>query len=380
MKNFKNLDGILAVLLALFIGAACCGRPGTYSHKDFCVTPDGSRIGIKGMLGETALIDAATGRIAGRADDDSASGAIVCSDGGEVISVYNKLAVRLAGEKRIEQAAVRGKIIGITRDREIVSYSGGRSHTSDSDRGEPLEIYLKKLGDMSEDAKPSVKVSLDKFEGLRTTAGSYYILPVRLLSGGELLIAAGAVPGAYQYGDNIETKVSPEQWGFFTLDLQNGKVRKYGATKTGDAVINFLDPPRVFATADGRFLAVMSGYHTGNALAVFDAETDREMFRRPADDDFEIMDVIVSEDGTRAAAAVKYYRQLRRGTTVDYRVKIYDVGAKEEVKEIPIKNVTPYLIDFRDNELTVSHYSDSVSRIDTQTGETIWETVFPEKK
>ena len=379
MKNFKNFTGILSALIVLFIGLGCCGSSITTSHKDACVTPDGSRIGVIDWSGRTALIDTKSGKILSSADDESASGAVVCSGNNEVISIYNKFAQWLTSDKRIERTHTNGKTIGITGDGKLVSYTGGRSSSSDNDWGAPLEFYLTDIGNTSKDIKPTV-VPLEKFEGVRKNARSYYILPVRLISSDELLIVAGAVPASYQYGEGIETKVSPEPWGFYLLNPQNGNIRPYGSTRTGDTEINFIDAPRAYSTSDGKFLALISGFHIGNAVVIFDAKTDKEIFRQRMPDEYEITDVILSEDGSQTAVAVKHYKKMRNGTSADYKVKIYDLRRKEEVKEFSIKNNTPYLIDFRGNELIINHYSDSISKLNTETGQTILEIKFPEQK
>jgi hypothetical protein len=378
MKNFKNFDGLFCGLLLLFTGLCCLTKPTTSSHKNFCITPDGSRIGFMGWNGTAFLIDGETGKILNSADDsETTSGAVVCTDDNEIVAVYNEFAVRLVDGKRVERAHTYGSIIGLTRDERLIAYTGGQSASAESNAGRPLRLYESKIDEKSEQAK-SVMVPFEKFEGLRSGANYYYILPVSFLRSGEILVAAGAVPRSYQYG--VEAKISPEAWGFFLVNPQTGEVRPHGTAKTGDVEINFLDPPRVYSTPDGRFLALLSGYHTGNAVAVFDAETDREIFREVMPDDFEIVDAVFSEDGKQLALAVRHNRPMRGGMRVFYDAKIYDLGARKEINAFSLKNNMPYLIDFRDGKLVVNHYPDLVSKMDAQTAQIVWETILPGRK
>ena len=382
MNYFNNSSGIMAFFVLLFIGVGCCGEGFITSQKQACITPDASKIAIADWNGVVTMLDAETGKIVKRKEREGVtggdSGIVVCTKDNEVMAVYPEIAVSLTNDRRAERRG-REKIIGSIGNDKLVGYSGGVM-TTDSDGdyfpGRPLEIYLEELGEIPKEKKPLV-LQLEMFEGTKKNAVYYWISPVRLLEDNKLLVIAGARPQGYGYGQNTETYVNPESWGFFTVDPEDGNISKHGSTKMSDSEIHLLYTPKAVSTLDGRFIALASGIYNEYYVAVFDTKADREIFRKAASENKEFGDLILSKDGKYLAVAVKH-NSGGENDRVYYAVRIYDIETKEELSDFVVGDSTFYFVDLREERLIV-HDHQMISKFNVTTGKAIWKKEYLEQ-
>ena len=372
----------MASLVLLFIVAGCCGEGFITSQKDACITPDGSKMAVADWRGVITMLDAETGEILKRkereGDSGEDSGVAVCTNGNEVLAIYPEVAVSLTNDRRFERRG-REKVVGSIGNDKVVSYSGGvMLHDSDEDyfSGRPLEIYLETLGEIQNEKKPLV-LQLDMFEGVEKDAIDYWIAPVRLLENNKLLVIAGAQPEGFRYGKGKETYVRPASWGFFTVDPEDGNVSELGSTKMSDSEIHLLHTPSVVSTPDGRFIALESGIYSESYAAVFDTQSDLEIFRKAAPKNTVFRDLILSKDGKNLAIVVEHIRGAGNDR-VYYAVKVFDIKTGEGLYDFEVGDSTPYLVDLREEKVIV-HDHETVSRFDVTTGKLIWEKKYLEE-
>ncbi len=377
------------ILVLILLG---CTSDDSYfsSYDNSCVTPDGLKIGIIVRDPSRILLDAKTGKIIKREKSKEegegrigSPGHILCSDNNEVLAIYPKAIVNLVNGSKIRRSG--GKPIGKIGEDKLLSYSGGEMERyasgskapgapirpSDYYKGEPLELYLENLSQQNNKNKPT-SFPLTKFEGVKKDAFYYWILPIRLLEKGELLVIAGRLPEEYNEKGNFE--IQPDPWGFFKINPENNEVVPFGKTKMGDSEINLFVPPKRSATSDGKIIALSSAVYTDDTIAVFEMENDKEIFRKKFFEGEEVVDILLDEKGERIAVTIKYSLE-RKQDSIQYSIRIYDIQTGKELKEFAAGD-SPSLVSFKKNELIFNNYPAEILKINTSTGENIWKTDY----
>ncbi|MEZ5426293.1 MAG: hypothetical protein R2747_08515 [Pyrinomonadaceae bacterium] len=382
MKTFQNGTGIAASFLLLLVGLCCCSGSSVDSLYPACVTPDKTKIAIGHWGGRTLILDARTGEVIKTAEategegENKHSGAVVCSADNEIVAVFPKKARWLTRDRETPREGSTGKLLGMTADDRLIGFSGGFYKDGDGDlSGRPLEIFLTGVGDRIKDNKP-LEVKIGSFPGINSSS-SYLIFPVRVLTDGNILVATTKMP-SYQYGNRIETKVGPAPWNFYGVDPETGEVKPHGEIKQNDVEINFVDPPVLSSTPDGRLSAI--GCHfEGVFVAVYDGDSGKEVFRRKVEGgEVYVRGMIFSDDGSRLAIM---YLSYAAGST-DHKVKVFDAKTGQELKTFSLGSSTPYFAGFIGKGLIVKRTLKSdagrdenvITNYDVETGEPIWET------
>jgi hypothetical protein len=361
----KNLTNLFLVFVVVLVVVGCCGKRFVTSSKKDCLSADGSQIALTDMYGGVTIIDSKTGNILTKKESEKdgqelSFGVALCAQNNEIFSVYPNLLVNLKDNRRIEHK-VKGRVFDMINKETLLTFSGGEPTTDsdgDYDRSRPLEIYLEKLGEDTKDLKP-ITVSLDKFEGVRTLALYYWIKPLHLLDSENLLVIAGATPQTYSQ-TLTETYVSPEPWGFYIFNLKTEQAKILGTIKKADADINF----HSFTFVEPE-----------NFFAVYDTKQDKEIIRKTIGEG-EIYGVIFSDDETKIAVGVKYYRGEKR--RVQYFTNIYDIKTGDLIKSIPLNFEAEGLFDLRDDELILLS-SKKILKININSESKMWETIYFDK-
>jgi hypothetical protein len=385
----KNISLTFVLLVLVFWG--CSNDNFFSSYNNSCITPDGKKIGIITEDTERIFLDAETGKILSRANSKSEKegrignpGNLLCSEDNQVFAVYPEKIINLAnGSDRLRSG---GKPMGLIGKEELVSYGGGKmSPNSTGNReadaplreteyykGEPLAVYLEKIGKRPEKNKP-LSLPLSQFEGVRKDAYYYWIIPFRLSEDKKLLVMAGGLPE--EYDKKGKYQVQPEPWGFFKVNPEDGEIEPFGKIKTGDTEINLLVPPRHSATFNGNVIAIATNVYNSYSFAVFDSEKDEEVLRKTLPEGESIEGILLDRPGKRVAAVVKYLLE-REKDRIQYSVRVYDIQTQKKVSEFAAGEETPNLVDFRDNEIIFNKYPATILKADIKTGEPVWETNY----
>ncbi len=377
----KNLTNLLLVVAVVFVVLGCCGKRSVISSQKDCLSADGSQIALTDMYGGVTLIDSKTGNILTKKESEKDGkdldfGVALCTQNNEIFSVYSNLLVNLKDNRRIEHK-VKGRVFDLIDKETLLTFLGGELTTDsdgDYDRARPLELYLEKLGQDTENLKPII-VTLEKFEGVRKEAFHYWIKPLRLLDSENLLLIVGATPQSYSQTPT-ETNVSPEPWGFYVFNLKTEQAKILGTIKKADVDINFNRSPKTSTTKNGRLISLFTFVETGNVFAVYDTKQDKEIIRKSIEDG-EIYGVIFSSDETKIAVGVKYLRGEGKMRT-QYFTNIYDIKTGSLVKAIPLNVDAENLFDFRNDELILFSHK-KILKLNINTESKIWETTYFDK-
>ena len=379
MRRYKNFAGLFSIFGILLITLGCCGKlwEGGLSHKQNCVSADGSKLALTNSYHYITLMDAKTGEVlrTNKKERDyereklGGSGAAFCPGKGEIHVVHPKKIVNWENGEEIEHATDSTVIDRFGKD-SLLTFRGGTMKT-DSDEGlfpsEPLEIFIEEFGADPTNFK-KIELGPDKFEGLKKDKRYYWIKPIRLLDNEELLILAGISPTSYSLGMG-EDSVEPEPWGFYKLNLQSEKIKRLGDVKKSDVEIHLITEPQITSNENGGLVAFYNYFEGANGFIVFDTANDKELFRDFSNDKMEIKSLLFSQDGRKLAVGSKW-------PSTRYRVLIYDVETGKNIKKISLDSDFAYLLDFRDDELIIFDQWEKIFKINIETEKRVWDVKY----
>lgn len=383
MKKLKNSTSLISISVILFIVLGCCGKRFVTSYKEKCITPDGSKIAMTDSFGGITIIDSETGEILQKKEYEEKGeeiffGVAVCTGENEILAVYPNIIENLTSKKRFDHS-VKGTVFDKISRNKLITFTGG-TLLGDSDEGyinaNPLEIYLENLGENTDDIEPII-AEYKQFTGLEKVSFEYWIKPIRLMDGENLLVVAGSVPSSSYSNDgsgNEDFSVRPDPWGFYTVNLKTNKIKLLGSTKKGNEEISFVEKPKITSTIDGRYIGIFTYFDRNGTFTVYDTKKDSELFKKTVDEDESISDILFSKNEKQIIAIVLDYSRNKK-----YLAKIYDSGTGELIKDLPLGYDSKYILDFRDDEIITHDDNDTVVKTNAETGKEIWKTKYFDK-
>ncbi len=276
------------------------GSGGAHYWTHGCVSADESLLGVVGD--EAALVNLQDGQI--RQQIVAYFEDVACFPDGEVVALATSGLFSVKEAVWLEQwnKTVRWELAGVLPDKQVVTTYRAMSAPSSSGsrrfRG-PLVVSVGPPRPGSE--KQSFELPPEVFDGVGQGGIAFFqTFPVRIVEGERLVVAAGFEPN-YAFG-----KVQTLPWGFYSVDLSNGEVSRWGPTHTNDDTVNLYFYSRLAATPDGQVLTMALQLEQKRQVIVagLRADTAQETFRAVIADATQVNDVCLNRRGDLLAIVV----------------------------------------------------------------------------